>query len=105
MRNPGSAASLAAIRSSDDNLGRVLTLQGDLQAAFEHLFKAIELQPSSAETHNNLALAYLQLGALDETLNHIASALHLRNDYGKARANLRHILSRIGTGEPLESSP
>ena len=87
------------------NLGRVLTLQGNFQAAFEQLFKAIELEPSSAETHNNLALAYLQLGALDEALYHVASALHLRNDYGKARANLRHILSRISTGEPIESPP
>jgi Flp pilus assembly protein TadD len=86
------------------NLGRVLTLEGDFQAAFIHLFRALELRPGYAEAHNNLALAYLQIGDLEEALYH-AAALHFRSDYEKARANLHQIVSRLNHEQTGKNSP
>ncbi len=53
-------------------LGRVLSAQNDLQGALPYLQKACELAPDFGTAHYALALAYRDLGRLEESAAHLA---------------------------------
>ena len=66
----------------------------------EHaLSKAIELDPSMANAHNGLGVAYAQQGDFDRAIGEWQQALKLRPDLQDARDNIRRA-QEIKKGRP-----
>jgi len=63
--------------------GRILSLQGNAQAALGNLEKAVQVQPDSREAHLFLADAYAQLGRDSDVQRELAAARNL--DGSKAK--------------------
>ncbi len=61
---------------------------GDLSGARASLEEARRLDPTRAETYNNLGSVYYQLGLFDEAEEALERALAIRGDFPGARANL-----------------
>ena len=57
------------------NLGHVMILQGQTEAAVTNLLKALEFAPNSFTVHLGLARAYRELGRADEAMQYYRSAL------------------------------
>jgi tetratricopeptide (TPR) repeat protein len=57
-------------------LGCVLEQLGDADEAIKHLLRAIELSPTLADAHLNLALAYEKRGHIQNSIRHLS--LYLR---------------------------
>lgn len=83
-----------------DNLAAMLLKRGraDLGGEAETLARrSIALQPKSAEAHNNLGSALVQLRRNEEAVPALQSALRLRTGYLEATYNLA--LARIGAND------
>ena len=72
----------------------VLASRGRIDEALEQYRKALELQPSYAEAHNNLGLLLARRGQLDEAIAQFQKALEanptsreIRNNLGAALAS------------------
>ena len=61
---------------------------GDVSAATKSFYILVETQPDCAEAHNNLAVAFVEEGRLDEAKVQLHAALRVRPDYPLARRNL-----------------
>jgi predicted O-linked N-acetylglucosamine transferase (SPINDLY family) len=72
------------------SLGNSCRDQGDLDAAAENYYKAIELKPNYAEAHNNLALVLQEQCKHDEAIKHCRIAL-------ESLPNSVIVLSNLGT--------
>ena len=59
---------------SANNVG-VRCLDYDLPRAFRNFMDALELAPEFALAHNNLGLAYIQIGAIHQAIHHLDQAL------------------------------
>lgn len=77
--------------------GLALRSRGDTTGALESLQKARNLDPSKAETHNNLGSVYADLGRLDEAKKAFEQALAIDPSLSDARQNL----DRIATGQSV----
>ena len=64
---------------------------GDLAGARESLEHARRLDPTRADTHNNLGSVYYQLGLYDQAAEAIERALAIQPDFPDARANLEAV--------------
>ena len=71
-----------------ENLGNSLILQGDLRGGLEKLLEAHKLDPENANIHNELGLAYRDLGAYQKSLVHFKKALALKSTFSEAQNNL-----------------
>lgn len=72
-RQPGSSR----LPEVQNLLGTILTRSGQIDQAITHLAKAAELDPTSADHHYKLALAWQKKGNLDEALQEIQTAITL----------------------------
>jgi Tfp pilus assembly protein PilF len=72
---------------------------GDYSKA-EPLFKrALAIDSSSPEIHNNLGVAFARQGKLDEAIVHFREALRLRPSYEQAQLNLQIALDEKKEGK------
>jgi len=71
-----------------ENLGNSLIQQGDLRGGLEKLLEANKLEPENANIHNELGLAYRDLGAYQKSLVHFKKALALKSKFSEAQNNL-----------------
>lgn len=75
-------------------LGNALRLSGDFAAARLAYERAIELEPTLAEAHNNLALVLGKLGLAAEAQAALERAAAANPDLAAARSNLGALMSR-----------
>ncbi len=76
---------------------------GDLTRARESLEEARRLDPTRADTHNNLGSVYYQLGLTDQAIEAFERALAIDADFPDPRANLE--AARQGRGRPVPPPP
>jgi spermidine synthase len=62
-----------------------------------HFQKALETRPDFAEAHNNLGVALLQKGLVNEAITHFQRALEIRPDFADARDSLDHAAWLLAT--------
>ena len=68
--------------------GSALHAENRLDEAIEEYRRAIELDPSSAESHNDLAVAVREFGRLEESISLLERAIELNPNYPNAYLNL-----------------
>lgn len=66
------------------------------EVALQMSQKAVQLDPTLAEAHKNLALALCDLNRCDEALAHASEAVRLKPDFDKAHFVLGKTLFRLG---------
>jgi tetratricopeptide (TPR) repeat protein len=69
---------------------------GDTARAIDHLKSAISIRPDEAETHYNLAAAYVRERRGEDAIAAYSEALRLRPDYPEAHVNLGAVLRLSG---------
>jgi protein O-mannosyl-transferase len=79
-----------------NNLGIALVQRAQINEAFEHYQKALELNPSYGEAHYNLANALLRAQRVDDAIAQYKNALELEPRISAAHANLAAIFLRRG---------
>jgi tetratricopeptide (TPR) repeat protein len=77
-------------------LGLTLSGRGDLHGAIRAYERALQLEPESASTHNNLGHAYYRLDLPERALKHYEAALRIKPRYALARTNAAMALARLG---------
>jgi Flp pilus assembly protein TadD len=82
--NPGAAA-------PQNNLGKILLQQDQVEEAIEHLRKALAIEPDDAEAQNNLGLALERVGQIEEAARCYQKALQISPRYVKAYENLAKV--------------
>ena len=70
------------------NLGLVYQGEKHYDLAISNFRKAVELQPNSAEAHNNLGFALLQNGNLKQAIQELRHSIELKPEYAGAHYNL-----------------
>jgi tetratricopeptide (TPR) repeat protein len=80
-------------------LGLIAFQSGVPQRGVELTSRAIAINPSVAEAHNNLANGLLQLGRFDDALASFDKAIALKPDYLEAYSNRGALLNQIGRAE------
>lgn len=78
-----------------NNLGGILKMQGQAQAAITCYEQVASLQQDSPEAHANLASAYKDAARQDSAITSYKRALQLRPDFPEAFANLVHSLQCV----------
>jgi tetratricopeptide (TPR) repeat protein len=79
-----------------NNLGITLVQRGQLEEAFDHYHKALELNPGYGEAYYNLANALLRAQRVDDAIAQYERALELEPRIAAAHANLGAIFLRRG---------
>lgn len=79
-----------------NNLGNVYSQIGDKDTAQEILEKAVDINPSLAESQMNLANIYLEKGRIDRAIRHYHAALDINPDDPKSHLNLGNAYSDKG---------
>src|SRR6185295_8005168 len=69
---------------------------GKLDEAIANFQESIRLQPTSAETHFNLAVILRQQGRLHEAANNYLQALHLNPEFAEARQDMANLGGAFG---------
>lgn len=81
------------------NLALLFVELGNLDAAFEHSLKAIQIKPTCADAHYTLALVYQYRGQIDKAIKHYYKAIRFALDYLPAYDKLGLILYKQGKGD------
>ena len=55
--------------------------------------EALRIDPDFEEAHNNLGVALIHKGKIEEAIFHFREALRIRPDYADAKKNLKKALS------------
>ena len=84
-----------------NNLGILLSGEGELEAAVGHFRQAVRIKPGDAGAHNNLGFALQSQGRIDEAINHYHEALEIKPDYAIAHYHLG--LALQSQGKPSEA--
>jgi tetratricopeptide (TPR) repeat protein len=79
------------IAEAHNNLGIVLSQQGNYGEAQARFEQALALRPDNAEMYNNLGSVLLNQGKIDEAVARYERALALRPNYAQAHYNLGNI--------------
>ena len=69
-------------------LGTSLVQEGSVRAGLEKLLEAAKLDPTNSAIHQELALAYRDLGEFQLSLDHFKKALELRPEFPQAWNNM-----------------
>ena len=69
-------------------LGASLVQEGSVRAGLEKLLEAAKLDPTNSAIHQELALAYRDLGEFQLSLDHFKKALELRPEFPQAWNNM-----------------
>jgi len=78
------------------NLSIVFEKLGDLNSAFDHTIRAVQIKPTCADAHYNLALIYQMQGQIDKAIEHYSKAIRLAPDCLPAYDKLGTILHKQG---------
>jgi tetratricopeptide (TPR) repeat protein len=81
---------------AENNLGIALVQRGQIDEAFPHYARALELNPSYAEAYYNLGNALLRAQRVDEAIAQYKKALELEPRISSAHANLAAIYLKRG---------
>lgn len=81
---------------AENNLGIALVQRGQIDEAFPHYAKALELNPTYAEAHYNLGNALLRAQRVDDAIAQYKKALELEPRISSAHANLAAIYLKRG---------
>ncbi len=79
-----------------NDLGLKLWNEGKRKEAFAIFLENVELYPSIATAHSNLAFVFLRAGALDEAKTSYESALRLDPAHADAKRGLAAVLAQLG---------
>jgi Flp pilus assembly protein TadD len=63
-----------------NHLGGLLYMRGDINGAYFHFAKAVEINPQNCESNNNLGLALSELGKKEEAIHEFEIAVKLQDD-------------------------
>jgi tetratricopeptide (TPR) repeat protein len=77
-------------------VGNYLLAQGRVDEAIIQFQKALEINPYSADAHNNLGYSLFQKGRVNEAIAHFQRALEIKPDYAETHNNLGYSLLRKG---------
>jgi len=88
---------------TQNNFGHALLLMGQVDAAYGHLKKAIELDPTYVAAYNNMGSTLLEKGQLEESYAYLANALRIDPDLVAARFNIANTLLQMGRAEEAHS--
>src|SRR5947209_11915187 len=80
-------------------MGCIFYLARDFQAAIEHAWKALVLEPTFAVAQHTLGLAYEQTGMIDEAITEFQNARSCSGHHPAAITALGHVYSRAGKQE------
>jgi tetratricopeptide (TPR) repeat protein len=72
---------------------------GDLDAAIQHLERAVQLKPDVSAVHVVLGIAYVQKGSFDKAIKELTKAISLQPDNYLAYVNLGNAFARSGRRE------
>ncbi len=75
--------------------GVIEARQKDFQSAIGHFRKALELRPTLAEAHNNLAVIYNEMGDLRGAIRELEASLELNPDYATAHENIGDLYVKL----------
>lgn len=81
---------------TNTSLGQAYLAKGQLDLAMDKLLKALELDPKNADTHTVIAVAYEQIGRMNEAEKHYRMAHKLTPDSGLSANNLGRFLCGLG---------
>ena len=81
-------------------LGLIEAQQGRIELGIEMIQRAIELNPSMAAYHHNIAGLYRRVGQFDAAIGHFESAIALKPTYGEAYQGLAE-MKRFEEDDPL----
>jgi Flp pilus assembly protein TadD len=76
----------------------ILLRQGQLHQAIAHLQKELQVNPASAEAHNDLGIAWSQQGRIDQAINEWQKTLELQPGNLNAYCNLVWVLATFPDG-------
>jgi type IV pilus assembly protein PilF len=79
-----------------ETLGMSSIQRGDVKGGIGRLIEAAQLDPENANIHNELALAYKNLGVYDRALVHFKKALELKPEFTEAQNNLGTLYLLMG---------
>jgi tetratricopeptide (TPR) repeat protein len=82
-----------------NNLGELLTQQGELDEATVHFEQALGIEPDFAEAHYNMGNVLVQQGRLSEAIGSFRKALEIQPDFAEAHNNLGNALLEKGLSE------
>ena len=77
-------------------LGTLYSLTGQHTLARNYYTKALKLGPLAAPMHNNLGIALIVEGRMDEAIHHFSEAIRTDAGYEEAYVNLGHTHFRLG---------
>ncbi len=69
--------------------------QGQYERAIQLYQQSLALNSANPELHNNMAIALVETGKINEAIGHLQQALSLRPDYLEARNNLALLMSNL----------
>jgi len=78
------------------NLAVLFVELGNLDAAFDHSLRAIQIKPTCADAHYSLALVYQHQGRIDKAVEYYSNAIRFAPDYLPAYDKLGAILYKQG---------
>jgi spermidine synthase len=87
---PDRAASLSYLAS-------LYNLKGRASEAISYYTEALQIDPYSAQTHNNMGAALAKEGKIKEAIYHFSEALRINPEYTKAQKNLVYTLENQGS--------
>ena len=82
--------------AAHNNLGTILSAQGQQQEAIEHYRAAIRVRPDYFTAHTNLGTALAATGQLPEAFDHLHKAIELQPESVAAHRNLGNALTNAG---------